>query len=215
MNKTPAKIKVIIADDHPIFRKGIISILKEENSIEMLGEASNGREALDLIKKMKPDVVLLDVDMPELNGLETARIVHTEMPGVKTAILTMHKDKEYFDEAMEMNVKAFVLKDKISDDLIECIKTIAAGDYYISPAISGYLVEKKKAGTLPGLKKLTSAEKEVLKLLSRNKTSSQIAGELFRSIRTIENHRNNICKKLGLTGQNSLLLFAIENKDHW
>jgi len=207
------KIKVIIADDHPIFLKGILSILKDEPAIEVAGEASNGLEALELIKKLKPDVAMLDIDMPGLNGLETAKILHREMPGVKTAILTMHKDKEYFKEAMDINVKAFVLKDKISDDLVECIKTIYSGDYYISPAISGYLVEKKKPA-ISELDKLTSAEKEVLRLLSQNKTSTQIASELFRSVRTIENHRSNICKKLGLSGNNSLLLYAIDKKDY-
>jgi len=212
MKESANKIKVIIADDHPIFLKGILSILKDEPAIEVLGEASNGEEALELIKKLKPDVVLLDVDMPKLNGLETARILQKEMPGLKTAILTMHKDKEYFNEAMDINVKAFVLKDKISDDLVECIKTIYEGEYYISPAISGYLVEKKKFSPIPELEKLTAAEKEVLKLLSQNRTSKQIADELFNSIRTIENHRNNICKKLGLSGNNKLLLFAIEKK---
>lgn len=211
MTEPEPKIKVIIADDHPIFLKGILSILKDEPSIEVLGEASNGTEALELIKKLKPDVVLLDVDMPELNGLETARIIQSEMPGIKTAILTMHKDKEYFNEAMEINVKAFVLKDKISDDLVECIKTIYGGEYYISPAISGYLVEKKKP-VVTELEKLSAAEKEVLRLLSQNKTSTQIAAELFRSVRTIENHRSNICKKLGLSGNNALLLFAIQKK---
>lgn len=212
MKESVNRIKVIIADDHPIFLKGILSILKDEPGIEVLGQASNGNEALELIKKLKPDVVLLDVDMPQLNGLDTARIIHKDMPGIKTAILTMHKDKEYFNEAMDINVKAFVLKDKISDDLVECIKTIHAGEYYISPAISGYLVEKKKSNSIPELEKLTTAEKEVLKLLSQNKTSKQIADELFNSTRTIENHRSNICKKLGLSGNNSLLLFAISKK---
>ncbi len=208
------KIKIIIADDHPIFRKGILGILKEDASIEILGEASNGNEALEMIKKLLPDVVLLDVDMPELNGLETAKILQKEMPQIKTAILTMHKDKEYFQQAMELDVKAFVLKDKISDDLIECIKTIASGGYYISPAISGYLVEKKKDSKIPQIEKLTPAEKEILKLVAQNKTSSQIANELFRSTRTIENHRNNIAAKLGLKGPHALLLYAIEHKEN-
>ena len=211
MNK---KIKVIIADDHPIFRKGILGILKDENSMEVIGEASNGKEALELIKKSLPDVVLLDVDMPELSGLETAKILHKEMPEIKTAILTMHKEKEYFKEAMDLNVKAFVLKDKISDDLIECIKSIASGNYYISPAISGYLVERKKESRNPEIEKLTTAEKQVLLLLSQNKTSTQIANELFRSIRTIENHRSNITAKLKLKGPHALLLFAIEHKEY-
>ena len=212
--KNTDKIKVIIADDHPIFLKGILSILKDEPLIEVLAGASDGEEALTKIKKLNPDIAILDVDMPKLNGLETARILQKEMPELKTAILTMHKDKEYFDEAMDINVKAFVLKDKISDDLVECIKTIYNNDYYISPAISSYLVQKTKSASVPGLEKLTPAEREILKLLSQNKTSKQIADILFNSVRTIENHRNNICHKLGLSGNNKLLLWAIEKKNY-
>jgi DNA-binding NarL/FixJ family response regulator len=126
----------------------------------------------------------------------------------------MHKDREYFDEAMELDIKAYVLKDNIANDLIDCILKVAEGDYYISPAISGYLVKGLKKGTdTDAAAKLTQTEKQILKLIAQNKTSHQIADELFRSIRTIENHRNNICAKLGLKGPHALLLYAIENKD--
>jgi DNA-binding NarL/FixJ family response regulator len=207
------KIKIIIADDHHIFRKGILSIVKDDESIEVIGEASNGEEALQLIEKLAPHIALLDIDMPVMSGLEAARKIRSERSKTKVVVLTIHKDKEYFDEAMELDIKAYVLKESISNDLIDCIKEVAAGNYYISPSISGYLVQKgnpkKKENELD---KLTSAEKQVLKLISQNKTSSQIAEELFRSVRTIENHRNNICKKLGLSGQNALLLYAYDNK---
>src|SRR5947207_1713671 len=113
------KIRVLIADDHHIFRKGIISILKNEDMFDIAGEASDGKEALDKIYSLKPDIALLDLDMPSLNGIEIAKIVFKEKLPVKTAILTMHKEKEYFQGAMEVNVKAFLLKDKISDDLVE------------------------------------------------------------------------------------------------
>jgi DNA-binding NarL/FixJ family response regulator len=206
------KIKVLIADDHHIFRRGIISILKDEEMFELIAEAADGNEALEKIRTLKPDIALLDLDMPGLNGLEIAKTIYTEHLPVKTAILTMHKEKEYFTGAMEVNVKAFLLKDTISDDLIECLKTIAEGNYYISPQISTYLVEKKEQPAW--LKKLTQTEINVLRLVAENKTSPQIAKELFNSVRTIENHRNNICKKLGLSGQHALLLFAAENKKY-
>jgi DNA-binding NarL/FixJ family response regulator len=212
MKNIKPKIRVMIADDHHIFRRGIISILKGEDSFELVGEAADGLEALELIKKLKPDIALLNLDMPGLNGLEVATEVFKEKLPVKTAILTMHKEKEYFSRAMEVNVKAFLLKDKISDDLIECLKTLDEGNYFISPQISTYLVEK---GQKPAwAEKLTHTELHVLKLVSDNKTSAQISDELFKSVRTIENHRSNICKKLGLSGQNALLLFAIENKNY-
>lgn len=209
------KIKVLIADDHHIFRRGIIGILKDDDSFELIAECSNGEEALDKIRSLKPDVALLDLDMPGLNGLEIAAVIYKEKLPVKAAILTMHKEKEYFSKAMAVDVKAFVLKDKISEDLIECLKTIAEGKNYISPQISTYLVEDSKVGKPEWIKKLTGAELNVMRLVAENKTSAQIAEELFNSVRTIENHRSNISKKLGLNGQHALLLFAIENKQHF
>lgn len=207
-------IKILIADDHHIFRKGLLSILAEDDNIKVIGEASNGDEAYEMSKKILPDIALLDIDMPGLSGLDVARKLKEENSTVKAVILTMHKDREYFDEAMELDIKAYVLKDSIAYDLIDCIKKVAGGDYYISPSISGYLVEKKKSGKEPSqLERLTPAELQILKLISQNKTSTQIANELFRSTRTVENHRNNICLKLNLKGPHALLLFAIEHKD--
>jgi len=207
------KIKLIIADDHHIFRKGILSIVSEDDGIEITGEAANGDDALKLIEEKKPDIAILDIDMPGLSGLDVARKVKSEKLPVKIVILTIHKDKEYFDEALELDIKAYVLKESIANDLIDCIKRVAAGEYYISSAISGYLVEKNKtAPKQTELDKLTNAEKEILKLIAQNKTSAQIADELFRSVRTIENHRNNICNKLGLKGPHALLLYAIQHK---
>ena len=207
------KIKLIIADDHHIFRKGILSIVSEDADIEITGEAANGDDALRLIEENKPDIAILDIDMPGLSGLDVARKVKSQKLSTKIVILTIHKDKEYFDEALELDIKAYVLKESIANDLIDCIKRVAAGEYYISSAISGYLVEKNKSsGKQTDIEKLTNAEKEILKLIAQNKTSAQIAGELFRSVRTVENHRNNICSKLGLKGPHALLLFAIQHK---
>jgi DNA-binding NarL/FixJ family response regulator len=208
------KIRIIIADDHHIFRKGILSIAGEDDSIEVIGEASNGQEAIELIERLSPEVAILDIDMPMLSGLDVARKLKGESIKTRMVILTIHKDKEYFDEALELDIKAYILKESIANDLIDCIKQVAAGGYYISPSISGYLVQKnKESGKYENeLDKLTPSELQILKLIAQNKTSSQIADELFRSIRTIENHRNNICSKLGLKGPHALLLFAIQHK---
>lgn len=207
------KIKLVIADDHHIFRKGILSIVSEDTGIEVTGEASNGDDALRLITEINPDIAILDIDMPGLSGLDVARKVKTQKLATKIVILTIHKDKEYFDEALELDIKAYVLKESIANDLLDCIKRVSAGEYYISSAISGYLVEKNRsAAKHNGIEKLTNSEREILKLIAQNKTSSQIAAELFRSVRTIENHRNNICNKLGLKGPHALLLYAIQHK---
>ena len=207
------KIKLVIADDHHIFRKGILSIVSEDTGIEVTGEASNGDDALRLITEINPDIAILDIDMPGLSGLDVARKVKAQKLATKIVILTIHKDKEYFDEALELDIKAYVLKESIANDLLDCIKKVGAGDYYISPSISGYLVKRNSSeGSNSGLKLLTASELQILRLIAENKTSGQIAEELFRSIRTIENHRNNICSKLGLKGPHALLLFAIENR---
>lgn len=190
-----------------------MSIVSEDSSIAVIGEASNGDEALKLIEEKNPDIAILDIDMPGLSGLDAARKIKTRGLNTKIVILTIHKDREYFDEAMELDIKAYVLKESIANDLIDCIKKVYLGDYYISSSISGYLVEKNKAKPKKNeLDVLTPAEREILKLIAQNKTSAQIANELFRSIRTIENHRNNICSKLGLKGPHALLLFTIEHK---
>lgn len=207
------KIKLVIADDHHIFRKGILSIVSEDTGIEVTGEASNGDDALRLITEINPDIAILDIDMPGLSGLDVARKVKAQKLATKIVILTIHKDKEYFDEALELDIKAYVLKESIANDLLDCIKKVGAGDYYISPSISGYLVKRDSSEVSnSGLKLLTASELQILRLIAENKTSGQIAEELFRSIRTIENHRNNICSKLGLKGPHALLLFAIENR---
>ena len=207
------KIRIIIADDHHIFRKGILSIAAEDSSVEVTGEASNGEEALKLVRELKPDIAILDIDMPLMSGLDAARKIKEEGLNTKVVILTIHKDKEYFDEALELDIKAYVLKESIANDLIDCIKQVAAGEYYISSVISGYLVENNKHNNGKNdLGKLTSTELQILKLISQNKTSAQIAEELFRSVRTIENHRNNICSKLGLKGPHALLLYSIQHK---
>lgn len=211
---TKEKIKILIADDHYIFRKGVLSVIGSNSSIQVIGEASSGEEALEMCLKQNPDIILLDIDMPGMSGLDVARTLKQKKSIVKPVILTIHKDREYFDEAMELDIKAYVLKDNIANDLIDCLLKVAGGDYYISPAISGYLVQNRKKIHEPGLlDKLTATELQILKLISQNKTSHQIADELFRSIRTIENHRNNICLKFDLKGPHALLLFAIENKD--
>jgi DNA-binding NarL/FixJ family response regulator len=151
--------------------------------------------------------------MPGQSGLDVARKIKELKLNTKIVILTIHKDKEYFDEALELDIKAYVLKESIANDLIDCIKRVAAGEYYISSSISGYLVEKNKTSPKQNeLDKLTSSEKEILKLIALNKTSAQIADEHFRSVRTVENHRNNICNKLGLKGPHALLLYAIQYK---
>lgn len=209
------KTSILIADDHHIFRKGVISILNNDDSFEIIDETANGKDALNIIKQKLPDIALLDIDMPGMNGLEVAKEINSLGLKTKTIILTMHKDKAYFRRSRELDVKAFILKDSIADDLTDCLRAVANGEYYISPRLSGHLIESSKQEQKPDWHiKLTAQELKILKLLSQNKTSKQIGDELFISTKTVENHRNNITTKLNLKGTNTLLVFALENKQH-
>lgn len=210
-----SEIKVVIADDHPIFRSGLRQIIDTENNIKIIGEADNGQKALDLIKELKPDIAILDIDMPKMTGLEVLKNLKDD--NTRVIFLTMYAEEDIFDEAMNLGIKGYVLKDSAVNDIIECISTVNEDNYYISPSVSNFLVNRRKKlnelrSNNPNLQKLTMAERKVLKFISENKTSKEIADVLFLSSRTIENHRTNICNKLNLKGSHSLIKFAIENK---
>tara|TARA_B100000315_G_scaffold258090_1_gene309051 strand:+ start:2851 stop:3477 length:627 start_codon:yes stop_codon:yes gene_type:complete len=203
-------IKVITADDHEIVRLGLKNLIKIDGSLEIVAEAEDGLQAFDQISKLKPDVAILDISMPNMNGIEVARKIQKENINVKVIILTMHKDREYFKEAMDCGVKGYILKENTTQDLITAIKFVSAGKYFVSPVLSEYLIKRNEEMTT--LDNLSTSERRIIKLISKNKTSKEIADELNLSFRTIQNHRTNICNKLGLNGPNSLLHFAMQNK---
>lgn len=211
------KIKIVIADDHPIFRSGLKQIIEEDENIEIIGEASDGEKALQLIYNLQPEIAVLDVDMPERNGLEVVKEI--KKSGTKTSVifLTMYKEEDIFNEAMDLGVMGYVLKESAMNDITECINIVHKNNYYISPIISHHLLKRRTKikdfeDSTPSLAKLTPAELKILKLIAENKTSKEISDELFISPRTVENHRTNISSKLNLKGSHSLLNFAIENK---
>jgi len=211
------KIKIIIADDHPMMRSGVKSVLLRDEQIEIVAEASNGEEAYALITKYQPDIALLDVEMPIMTGLEISRRLGSEKIKTKIVFLTMYKDEDMFNEAMDVGAFGYVLKENAVEDVLESIKVVAEGKYYISPMISGYLVSRLNRqnnliSKTPSLNDLTKAERAILKHISLEKTTQQIADELHISYKTVENHRNNISKKLNLSGTHSLVKFAINNK---
>jgi DNA-binding NarL/FixJ family response regulator len=211
------KLQVVIADDHPIFRKGLILAIGSDSKIEIVGEAGDGQQALNLVEEKKPDIIVLDIEMPVLNGLQTAKeIINRQLP-VDIIFLTMYKEEDMFNEAMDLGVKGYVLKENAVSDIVNCIKTVAAGRYFLSSTISEFLVSRSdRARSLlkkkPQLENLTTTERIVLCLISENKTSKEIGEDLSISYRTVENHRSNICNKLEIHGSHSLLKFAIENK---
>ncbi|MCX7984236.1 MAG: response regulator transcription factor [Bacteroidetes bacterium] len=211
------RIKVLIADDHPIFRKGLRQAIESDRSLVIVGEAGDGIEAYRLIEELRPDVAVLDIEMPGMTGLDIAKKIQKLSVAVDVIFLTMYKDEDMFNEALDLGVKGYVLKENTVEDIVNCIKVVAKGKYFLSPSISSYLVNRnERAKSLlrkkPELKDLTPTERKILKLIAENKTSKEIAMLLHISHRTVENHRLNICNKLDIHGSHALLRFALENK---
>lgn len=210
--------RVIIADDHPVFRTGIREVVNNIPGVTCCGEAKDGLEAYQLILSTLPDIAILDLEMPKLSGLDVCAKVLSEKHNTHCIILTMHRDRHFFDEAMRKGVMGYLLKDNAVEELVTCIKTVAGGRQYVSPTIEQYLTLFAARGQWPDdikhrYETLTPTEKIILKLASQSITSQEIADNLFVSQNTIENHRANITKKLKIEGKNSLLKFALLYKD--
>lgn len=212
-----APIKILLADDHPVYRDGLRQILAADSAFSIIHETNNATDALAHARKLKPDVLLLDVDMPGGGGLEVARARQRDRFKGEIIFLTMHAAEDMFREAMDLGAKGYVLKESAAAEIRQAIHAVASGKHYISPALSGFLLNRDaSAGKLreqtPGLDSLTAGELRVLRLIASDRTSKEIATELGLSPRTVENHRANICGKLGLVGSHSLLKFAFENR---
>ena len=212
-------MKLLIADDHPIFRKGLKDILEGSFSDIQIIECKDGREALEAIKKHKPSISILDINMPELNGIEVSDIVTKEKLSTRIVILTMYRDREMIKKAMDSGAYSYILKDFAANEIVDCIAKVSKDEKYIGPELQAYYSnfvesDKKKIELLFLLKNLTQAELKTLKLVSHNKTTKEIAELLFLSEKTIENYRSKICQKLQLPPRNnSLVLWISENNE--
>ena len=208
---------VVIADDHPLFRSGVRQALEKEEQFRILGEASDGERALQLIRDCKPEVAVLDINMPGMSGLHVARELAKEKQPPAVVLLTMFDDDEILNEAMDVGVKAYLLKESASIDITSAAQAASEGRHYISPALTDKLLKRREkisafAAKNPGLDQLSPAERKVLKLIAESKTTKQIADELFLSPKTVDNYRFRISEKLNVRGSYSLLKFALENK---
>jgi DNA-binding NarL/FixJ family response regulator len=210
---------LLIADDHPIFRKGLIDLLEHAFPFAKIIECHNGAEAIESILKLNPQIAILDINMPEANGLDVCKRVLKENSYTKIIILTMYREKEMIKNAMLSGALGYILKDTAGDEIVDCINTVLGGDKYIATAMLPHHTElsvedKKKQQLIDGLKNLSQAELKTLKLVSQNKTSKEISELLFLSEKTIENYRSRICQKLELPPRNnSLVIWINENKE--
>ena len=211
------EIRILIADDHPIFRHGLRQLIEKAPGLKVVAEADDGDSALDLIRQHRPEIAVLDLDMPVRDGFAVLRAVREQQVPTEVVFLTMHKDEMHFNEALNLGAKGYVLKDSAAADVVNCIKAVAAGQNYLSPSLSTYLINRGRRATAlndgkRGVSDLTPTERRVLGLLSDLKTSKEIANELGVSVRTIDNHRANICAKLDLRGSHALVKFALEHR---
>jgi DNA-binding NarL/FixJ family response regulator len=214
----PSEIRVVIADDHPVFRHGLRQVMEAQPDIVIADAVADGVAALDAIRRLSPDVAVLDVRMPGLGGLEVATQVVAD--GLPTALmfLTMHAEPVMFERAMAIGVKGYVLKDAALSEIVQAVRTIALGRMYLSPALSEYLVERSFPARRPApspaspLAALNDRERQILRLIADAKTSKEIAETLGVHYRTVENLRAAMSQKLGLQGSHALVKFAFEHK---
>ena len=210
------EITVIIVDDHPLLRRGLRDVLAENSRFRIVGEAADGKEAMSLFLTLKPEIAIIDIDMPKLNGLETIRELRQLAVSIKPIILTMYKEEDMFNAAMDLGAKAYVLKENAANDIIAALDKVIRGETFVSPSMLE--VGERRSDRVrqlllskPQIEALTASERRILKLVGEDYTSKEIADSLHVSVRTIDNHRQNICRKLNLHGTHSLLKFAFDN----
>lgn len=213
------QITLIIADDHPIVRKGLREIIEEDKRLRVVAEAANGREAIEAVELHTPQVTILDVDMPEMNGIAAAREIIRRKLATEIVFLTMHRDEDLFNEAIDLGARGFVLKDSALGDIVECVKTVARSEHFASHALTKFLIDRSRraiglAESRPTISDLTPTERRILALIAENMTSKEIGETLFISPRTVEKHRQNICRKLDLQGSHALLKFALDHRSY-
>jgi len=206
----PRRIRVLLADDHGVVRQGFRLILSQHADLEVVGEAADGREALRLSHELKPDVVVLDIAMPELNGVEATRLIRQECPECDVLVLSMHKDAPYVRETLRAGAKGYLLKDAIDGDLVTAVRAVARGEGFLSPAISATVLSDYQKHVGDPLDQITPRERQLLQMLAEGKTSKDIAIELKISVYTVDAHRSRIMRKLGLRSIGDLVRFAIQ-----
>ncbi|HML75779.1 MAG TPA: response regulator transcription factor [Anaerohalosphaeraceae bacterium] len=206
-------IKIILADDHVILREGLSRALQSESDFDIVGQVGDGHSAIRLIRELSPDIVIMDIGMPELNGIETTRIISKELSGVKVIGLSMHSNDKYVREMFRAGASGYLLKNCAFDELVEAIRTVAGGKTYVSPSIGSMIIQEyisKNDQEKSAFSLLSQREREVLQLFAEGKTTKQAAARLHISPKTIEAHRLNLMNKLGIDNIAQLTKYAIQ-----
>lgn len=211
------RLRVLLVDDHTVVRQGLRRILASDEQIEIVGEAGDGRTALELAQRLQPHVVVMDVALPELNGIEATRQLAKRAPAAHVLMLTMHADDVYVRQALKAGARGYLLKDSEDLDLIKAVKAVGAGGSFFSPAVSRVVLSGYLGDRLPGdrdepLARLTDREREVLQLIAEGKTNKEIAAALSLSVNTVETHRKHLMEKLDLHNTAELVRFAIRER---
>ena len=212
-----AKIRILLADDHTLFRQGVKNLLNTEPDLEIVGEVSNGGEAMEKAAEVRPDVVLMDIGMPGFSSFEATRQIKKNRPECKVLFLTMYDDEDYLVEGMEVGGSGYVLKDSAAAQLLGAIRDVHHGGSYLSPRMLAQLVDDfrsriKTSSRTPRFATLTPREKEVLKMLAEGKSVKEIAGDLNLSVKTVEAHKFNLMRKLDIHNKAQLVQYAIQKK---
>ena len=209
------KIRILICDDHTLFVEGIKALLRNEASLEIVGEARDGRQAVELVKQLKPDLLLMDISMPDMTGSDATQRVHESNPSVKVLILTMHDDEELVARCLEAGAVGYVMKDAPASQLLYAIEAVQKGDTYLSPVVmktvvGGYVKNSNRPQT--SYDRLSVREREILKLLAEGLSVKEIAVRLNVSVKTVDVHKYNLMKKIGVHDRSELIKYAIQRK---
>jgi two-component system response regulator NreC len=205
------KIRVLLADDHKMVRQGFRLILISQDDIEVAGETGNGRECVELARALNPDVVVMDVTMPELNGIEATRRIREISPYIRVLALSVHRDSVYVREMIRAGAEGYLLKESADTDLLDAVRLVAAGHSYLSPEVSGAILQDYRKHATNPLDLLSAREREVLQLAAEGKTNKEIAVRLNLSVHTVDGHRSRIMDKLNLHSIGELVRFAVRN----
>ncbi|MGJ5817580.1 response regulator [Paludibaculum fermentans] len=207
-------IRIILADDHAVMRRGLRLVIEEHKDFQVVGEASDGREAVSLVEELKPDLIVLDISMPNMNGIEAARQIHEKQAGVSIVVLSMHSDESYVLRALKAGARGYLLKESAESDFILAIRSVSAGKAFFSPAVSRLLVEDyvrqlQDKDIEDSYELLTQRERELLQLIAEGKSNKDVANMLNLSLYTVETHRGNLMEKLNLHSVPELILYAV------